>query len=239
MAPSHSKPISESPKKKKKKSRISPTQRLEDHCSPVSPFRVLTDNALFQSPDRISNELEDHYLTQEQLEFDHYCEQALDEEQQEFDPPEAEKQKREDDLKGIRDLEAYLEWEKDIIQKKRVRNDEAERQAIASYAADVDKEPPSPKVNAVCFSCAEGPCVMIQQQDEFLRFVDSIIGTGLTNKQSRHSCYRYMVRKLYGVLPKGVRKQLPDCVQEEVHATFPAVSEEQYTGFKPSQKEVV
>ena len=58
------------------------------------------------------------------------------------------------------------------------------------------------------------------------------MGRPIGNNQKRKKCYRIFSQYVHGYLGKGVRKQLPSCVLENVRKLFPAEESEEYMGFK-------
>jgi hypothetical protein len=82
----------------------------------------------------------------------------------------------------------------------------------------------------VCEHCNENPCLMVTYEKEFDDFSDSLIGTGQAPRACRYASYRFMVRLIHGVLPKGDRRKLPLCITREIHDNFPE-SDGNYVGF--------
>jgi hypothetical protein len=85
-----------------------------------------------------------------------------------------------------------------------------------------------------CEHCNEDPCVMDQYEKEFDDFSDSLIGNRQSQNERRYASYRFMVRLIHGVLPKGKRRKLPLCVTREIHDNFPE-RDGNYKGFQPSK----
>ena len=58
---------------------------------------------------------------------------------------------------------------------------------------------------------------------------------GLTNKERRFRSYRFLSNLYEGYLGRGVRRQLPKCLHDEIVDTFPKGPHEDYTGFIPGE----
>ena len=66
---------------------------------------------------------------------------------------------------------------------------------------------------------------------------DPMMAANQTHRSIRYNVYRYMSRVCDGVLGKGVRRELPRCVVNEIHDTWPTSNASGYTGFRASGEE--
>ena len=58
----------------------------------------------------------------------------------------------------------------------------------------------------------------------------------MTSKKIRFALYRIASGIVHGRLGKGVRKELPKCVVDEIHLHAPKEEEEEYVGFKANKE---
>lgn len=66
----------------------------------------------------------------------------------------------------------------------------------------------------LCPYCICLPCLshVLDDGEDIRRFMDEMAKDGLTNKEVRHHTYRKIARTLYGILGKGNRVELPNCL---------------------------
>jgi hypothetical protein len=83
-----------------------------------------------------------------------------------------------------------------------------------------------------CNVCKNSPCMFLQLQDEIIQRV-ALMGTECTNKTRRYHTYRYLTRRIHGVLRKLERRPLPDCFSQGMKELYPSP---EYTGFKLAKK---
>ena len=92
----------------------------------------------------------------------------------------------------------------------------------------VPKEEDTAEDTDFCVHCNSDPCVVVALE-EMLEFTRDHYMGWKTNRQIRFIMYRESVQRLYGMgLGKGVRKKLPDCVENKVRSMLP---DDNYTGF--------
>lgn len=109
-------------------------------------------------------------------------------------------------------------------------DNEAERW-VAAYCKEEDYDEDDPNL---CPLCENSPCIWNQEVENIAAFTDPMMESGdYSHRQIRFKVYQYMINKQYGYLGKGVRRELPKCVTDEIHDTWPQ-SDGTYTGLKQS-----
>jgi hypothetical protein len=85
--------------------------------------------------------------------------------------------------------------------------------------------------DSLCDLCGENPCVWVCHREAVIAIDEDEHGPfAIVNKTRHKVAYRHMFRVVNeGPGQKGVRKQLPGCVEKGVRALFP---DNQYMGFK-------
>ena len=93
-----------------------------------------------------------------------------------------------------------------------------------------------------CQYCKNAPCWLHVVDPEFSQdksllelmkeLGEVMVDAGKTNKESRFELYHFSTRFCHGTLGKRNRRRVPACISYEIMSSFPAPSEEGYTGFK-------
>jgi hypothetical protein len=86
--------------------------------------------------------------------------------------------------------------------------------------------------DSLCDFCDENPCVWVCQREAVVTNNENEHGHTFTivNKTRHKIAFSHMFRVVNGGPgQKGVRKQLPECVEKGVRALFP---DDQYMGYK-------
>ena len=90
-----------------------------------------------------------------------------------------------------------------------------------------------------CQYCHGTPCFWTQRQHDINPFIDMLHDEeGITNRERRFRAYRFISRLYEGFLGRGVRRQLPQCLETEVRDCFPKRPDEDYVGFQSSDNNV-
>jgi hypothetical protein len=74
-----------------------------------------------------------------------------------------------------------------------------------------------------CEYCERTPCIVDELSESLVKKISD-----MDNREIRRMMYREISIELWGRLGKGVRKQLPKCVVDQVHAAFPTKRGERY-----------
>ena len=106
-------------------------------------------------------------------------------------------------------------------------------QWVNSYCKEESFEEDDPDL---CAHCNKAPCIWDQEVDNIAAFTDPMMESGVPHRQIRFQVYQYMTHKEYGFLGKGNRRELPKCVVDEIHDTWPQ-SDGKYTGFREASSE--
>lgn len=90
--------------------------------------------------------------------------------------------------------------------------------------------------NMVCDSCKKASCIWDEHEDSILEKVSDwkIYGRFQSNSTLRKKCYQYFAAVLYGHLGHGNRRELPECIVENVRQILPNENASEYMGFKQS-----
>jgi hypothetical protein len=116
----------------------------------------------------------------------------------------------------------------EACQKSELAEEEELSCGLTSYEGEDDDDD-----GAVCESCGDDPCVWLREMENGVA-VDEMehAGTSTVNSSRRKVAYRHMFLVINGGPGmKGVRKQLPSCVEKGVRALFPD-SKGSFMGFK-------
>ena len=113
-------------------------------------------------------------------------------------------------------------------------NDPQFDQWVARYMGEEAHEEDDPNL---CVECNQSPCVWDQHVEDIALMTDPMMAANQTHRSIRYNVYRYMSRVCDGVLGKGVRRELPRCVVNEIHDTWPTSNGSGYTGFRASGEE--
>ena len=97
-----------------------------------------------------------------------------------------------------------------------------------------DMKPPARGVGSyVCPGCGKAPCILLNILEgltEHSTYLLQYHPTN-TNAHSRKELYKKATQMLHGCLGKGVRRQLPACIVEEIRKWYPDKDNE-YMGYK-------
>jgi hypothetical protein len=96
---------------------------------------------------------------------------------------------------------------------------------------EVVVESTSKKKASDCKLCDMIPCPMDEFYDDMM-FLGAEMEEYCTHKQIRHALYRFMSNKIWGILGRHNRRELPKCVLAEIRDAYPAEKGIEYVGFK-------
>ena len=84
-----------------------------------------------------------------------------------------------------------------------------------------------------CSACENEPCLVLEF-DGMLNAMLQEYRDVKTNKEIRHAMYTSAVFRIHGPLGKGVRRKVPNCLEDRIRSLAP---DKEYKGFVPSQEE--
>jgi hypothetical protein len=147
---------------------------------------------------------------------------------------------------------AQVAKERDEMQKKEAAEDSSEddeeetSELMSSWMVflKAEAEKKEEEVSSVedivkaCKHCNQSPCVINSGlYEEIMCVGEGMEEVEANNKEIRHALYRLVVKKLFGKLGPGVRKQIPQCIMSEIKDAYPAEKGTEYVGFKDAAAE--
>ena len=96
---------------------------------------------------------------------------------------------------------------------------------------DIVKEENKP---VVCSYCKRRLCIWVEFMTENSAFLSALhreVKLGERSGKARKTVFQRITRKMNGVMGAGVRKRLPQCVEDNVRSMFPS-KDGQYMGYK-------
>ena len=105
--------------------------------------------------------------------------------------------------------------------------------------------PPGPPEPIICKYCKMDPCIFtrlqydIMDRDTKINKVNNLpshpMGGVVRNRERRHRAFKYAAYTLYGFLGKGIRKKMPQCIEEGIRCLYPAY-DGLHVGYKDNRK---
>ena len=90
-----------------------------------------------------------------------------------------------------------------------------------------------------CRECDSEPCLWYEHKEVVIAGVENWIlirdangGTRYSPNECRKYCYQQCVRAIHGILGRGERLQLPQCVIAQVRNRYPNPEDTGYMGFR-------
>ena len=105
---------------------------------------------------------------------------------------------------------------------------------VARYMGEEAHEEDDPNL---CRECNQSPCIWDQHVEDVALMTDPMMAANQTHRSIRYNVYRYMSRMCEGALGRGIRRELPRCVVNEIHDSWPSSDGRGYTGFREAPTE--
>ena len=84
-----------------------------------------------------------------------------------------------------------------------------------------------------CMNCESNPCLWKLHKDSIIEQVEQIAATSdyFSNNEKSKLCYRLFTREIHGILTVGNRRELPECIVENIRTKCPNMKGEEFVGF--------